>query len=431
MNKIIKFAEPVVRKVDEKTKTIWHRISKEERDRIGDIVRISGIDLKQFKKKPAVLYGHLYGSVDPLPVVAENVGLDKIKGQDGILELWAGTRFLDPREFQDEKLRALIADLWTLNAKKLLGWSIGFVIKDNGYEELKDEEGKQIGWDFKETELLEYSNVVIPANAAAINDAFKKGLVSPASFETIHTRIPMISEQRWIPPAPKVILDKNNNIDFGNTFDPAGPISPGAKILDTPESVITVKIDGGRVEPGQDLEPPKKDEGPTSVGKFNAYLREIGAEPIEREFVEKPYENEHACRLQDPDKYDRFTRGSRKHEGKTYHIIFGWRKNDEGEEISEEQAYRYKKDEWTAAEARAHCKAHDGDFEAAAGEKCEPCAAKIEDIENDKDLQADEAEEIKIIGPAISALIELEEQKQELMTKLIHRFKEENKWTKN
>jgi hypothetical protein len=78
----------------------------------------------------------------------------------------------------------------------------------------------------------------------------------------------------------------------------------------------------------------------------------------------KPYPNEHACRLQDPDKYDRFTREKRKHEGKTYSIIFGWRKV-EGKEVSEEQAYRYDKDVWTAAEARTHCKDHDGSFEAA------------------------------------------------------------------
>jgi hypothetical protein len=33
-----------------------------------------------------------------------------------------------------------------------------------------------------------------------------------------------------------------------------------------------------------------------------------------------------------------------------------------------EQAYRYPKDEWSADEARAHCKEHEGSFEAAKGE---------------------------------------------------------------
>jgi len=82
----------------------------------------------------------------------------------------------------------------------------------------------------------------------------------------------------------------------------------------------------------------------------------------------KPYPNEHSCRLQDPGKFDRFRRGTRESDGKEYSIIFGRVKDSED---WEEQAYRYDKDTWTAAEASAHCKAHKGSFEAA--EKCEDC----------------------------------------------------------
>jgi uncharacterized protein len=90
----------------------------------------------------------------------------------------------------------------------------------------------------------------------------------------------------------------------------------------------------------------------------------------------KPYPSEHACRLQDPKKYDRFTRGERKHKGKTYSIIFGWRKKD-GEDVSEEQAYRYDKDTWTADEAKAHCKDHEGTFEAASGKSIQDSLSEI------------------------------------------------------
>lgn len=90
----------------------------------------------------------------------------------------------------------------------------------------------------------------------------------------------------------------------------------------------------------------------------------------------KPYPSEHACRLQDPKKYERFTRGERKHKGKTYSIIFGWRKKD-GEDVSEEQAYRYDKDTWTADEARAHCKDHEGSFEAASGKSIQGILSEI------------------------------------------------------
>jgi len=80
-----------------------------------------------------------------------------------------------------------------------------------------------------------------------------------------------------------------------------------------------------------------------------------------------PYPNEHACRLRDPDAFQkgRFRRISRKSAGRIYHIIVGRLK---GQKAMTEQAYRYPKESWTAAQARKHCKEHGGRFEAARGE---------------------------------------------------------------
>jgi hypothetical protein len=76
--------------------------------------------------------------------------------------------------------------------------------------------------------------------------------------------------------------------------------------------------------------------------------------------ISKPFPNEHACRKQDPKKYYRFTRGTRKTEGgKTYSIIFGWLRKAEGD-IREEQSFRYPKKTWTEKEAQSHCKEHKG-----------------------------------------------------------------------
>jgi hypothetical protein len=82
---------------------------------------------------------------------------------------------------------------------------------------------------------------------------------------------------------------------------------------------------------------------------------------------EKPYPNEHACRLRNPNDFqdDSFRRTSREHEGKKYSVIMGKLK---GESTMTEQAYRYAKDTWKVNEARSHCKSHDGTFEAAEGE---------------------------------------------------------------
>ena len=162
-----------IKSIDEKKRIIWHKISKEVVDRMGDIVRIDGISTKSFKKKPAVLYGHNYGGMNPLPVIGRNIGFKK-EGKS----LYAGTQFLPTADDEpSQALKDLINDNWILHRMKLLGWSIGFIPKVTEKVE-KDE--KFIGYDYKESELLEYSSVIIPANQEAVNDAIEKGLVSKA-----------------------------------------------------------------------------------------------------------------------------------------------------------------------------------------------------------------------------------------------------------
>lgn len=95
------------------------------------------------------------------------------------------------------------------------------------------------------------------------------------------------------------------------------------------------------------------------------------------EVSEKPYPSEHACRLRDPDDFqkDSFRRYTRKHKGKAYSVIAGRLK---GEDSMTEQAFRYKKDVWDAADARAHCKDHDGSFEAASESSIESLIDRLE-----------------------------------------------------
>lgn len=84
--------------------------------------------------------------------------------------------------------------------------------------------------------------------------------------------------------------------------------------------------------------------------------------------IQKPYPNEHACRLHDPGDFqaDSFRRVERDHEGKKYACIMGRLK---GETTMTEQAYRYPKNSWSTGEARTHCKSHDGiSFEPASAE---------------------------------------------------------------
>lgn len=85
---------------------------------------------------------------------------------------------------------------------------------------------------------------------------------------------------------------------------------------------------------------------------------------IKKEVEIKPFPNEHACRLKNPDDFQSgsFRSTTRESEGKTYRIIMG---RLTGEETMTEQSYRYNKNDWTIEQAQTHCSNHEGNFEAA------------------------------------------------------------------
>jgi hypothetical protein len=101
---------------------------------------------------------------------------------------------------------------------------------------------------------------------------------------------------------------------------------------------------------------------------------------------EKPYPNEHACRLEDPGKYIRIRRENDKF-GAGIHAIWGVQAGSKPVEL---QAIRFSLSKFTAAEARAWLKSHDYKckmFEPATG-KCEACGEdtvwKWTDFEKDE-----------------------------------------------
>lgn len=159
--------------VDDKSRTIWHPITREVEDRYGDIVRADGMDSSDFARKPAVLYGHDYTGKSPVTIIGENVGF---RVEDGYI--YAGTKFLDTSDSSmSQPLKDLVNDNWILQAQGLMGWSIGFMPVE--VVEIM-EGGKFKGYDFKKWKLLEYSSVIIPAHQDAVNDSVSKGLVTGA-----------------------------------------------------------------------------------------------------------------------------------------------------------------------------------------------------------------------------------------------------------
>jgi len=78
-------------------------------------------------------------------------------------------------------------------------------------------------------------------------------------------------------------------------------------------------------------------------------------------FESKPSEDNHVCRLSDKE-HDKFRSAKRKHDDKPYTIRYGKIKNSTK---WEEYEYFYPVSDWSSAEAKAHCKDHEGRFEAA------------------------------------------------------------------
>jgi len=73
-----------------------------------------------------------------------------------------------------------------------------------------------------------------------------------------------------------------------------------------------------------------------------------------------PYPNEHACRIRPPGDFQ--PKSFRRIKQGKLSIIIGRLK---GKTTTTAQTYRYPKDQWSVAEARAHCRKAGGSFEAA------------------------------------------------------------------
>jgi len=109
---------------------------------------------------------------------------------------------------------------------------------------------------------------------------------------------------------------------------------------------------------------------------------------------ERPYPNEHACRLREPSDFepDSFRREDREHEGKPYAVIMG---KLDGEDSMTEQAYRYPIDEWSEDDARAHCRSHNG-------ETFEPADPEVTAMEDEERSETAEAENPEVVDTSES-----------------------------
>jgi hypothetical protein len=182
---------------------------------------------------------------------------------------------------------------------------------------------------------LELSGCAVPSNPNALQDALKGKSFMNKSFAEIQKLL----LGQATPPKPKHADEIMEEL-MGKQVELKDETEP--KVHQVPESFLCT------VE--------EEEDSPVSEEVFTE------GEKIELEEVEKPYANEHACRLADPAQFDSFARKNcnAKHDGKCIDFIFGIKAGK-----SSLQAMRYPKASWTAAAAKTHCGGHSGSFEAA------------------------------------------------------------------
>lgn len=127
-------------------------------------------------------------------------------------------------------------------------------------------------------------------------------------------------------------------------------------------------------KPKEDEEDDKSLTFPDELIERDVYLAES----------EKPFPNEHACRMKDPGGFDKFARKNcaQKHDGKCIDVIYGIK-----EGTSEIQSLRFKKSIWEASAAKSVCSARGGKFEAASSGE-----SSAESISNNEKLFNEEQE---------------------------------------
>lgn len=141
-------------------------------DRVGDIVKIDGIEYESYMKNPVILWAHDHYA---LPV-GKAVNVENNKGK-----LVMTIQFATAEEyaFADTVYRMVLGGY-------LNGVSIGARVKEAEY--IKDEDGHIVGRKFTSLELLELSVVPIPADSKALVTAVKSGSVSSEEFEECFTK---------------------------------------------------------------------------------------------------------------------------------------------------------------------------------------------------------------------------------------------------
>ena len=307
----------VVKGIDVEKRTMTMIGSTEDADRDGDIINVKGWQLENYLKNPVFLWGHIYSGA-PIGAATKVIR----RRSPNRLEFHLRFPTLGIHPFAD-----MILELF--NERIMNASSVGFIPKE--WEKIDEEDDSWFSPKrFIKQELLELSAVSVPANPYAVQNAMNMA----KNYENGDKLISYIT-----------------GLEIPNIENP-----------DALNEIKEINAKGAKYEEEED--------------KKNFFVPVEFDDTWDKE-EEKPYKNEHACRLKDPDNYDKFARKNcdQKHDDKCIDVIYGI-KGDK----TEIQALRYKKDVWSESDAKKHCDSRGGKFEAAATESIDLTEDKETDI---------------------------------------------------
>ena len=370
----------VVKSVDVAKRLMWVTGSTEARDRDGDIITVKGWQLDNFLKNPVFLWAHNYSG---LPIG----GARKVLRRKDPVKLDFLIHFAD------------LKDLWTFpdvvmhlyKDLKLNATSVVFIPMEFEPIQEKDDSGSspRRGRRYLKQELLELSGCAVPSNPEALSNSLA---ADPGFLKLSEQNRGMFLDM--LIHGPKAI-DRSDEIrgeitqaytsslEFEDELSPVQvqvPVQITETVTVTQSLPVTVPAvaEENALKHGHQVAELEDEMAGKSEGHAEDPMKDLEEVKYEEDDVGipvlRPYPNEHACRLNDPAKYDSFRRQNDKF-GPGIHVIFGIKDN-----TAEIQAIRFDKDQHPVAEAKKWLKDH--------GHKCisfEPASAGAASLEPEPD----------------------------------------------
>lgn len=370
--------------------------SDERVDRHGDIVRQSW-DFQNFDANPIILYGHDWD----LPPIGNSLGERIVHRKDATEKAGKGTK---DKPYEGPALQLLplfaTAEQWSwadtvfrlARAKFLRTGSVSFY-PGTIIDVQDDDERSEIGLGrrgviFEDNELLEFTIASVPANVGAhqiLSSMRQRGLLQPQDIQPIRELV-------------------RRQIMRG-----AGDASEWRERDATMRGIWATIFPEVAVPEHCDLDVPllmqelaeQSDRGSSFFGDpthhFFAYKEAPGDELLaegDLDAVTRPFPNEHACRVRQPGAFQdgSFRRQRTSSGGKRLDLILGRLK---GKDTMTLQSFRYPKAAWTPAQAKSHCKSHDGAvFEPASSDDT---SLSLEQVDERLTALADVVSEVRAI----------------------------------